>query len=220
MSDRNGIFAGDDPFDIARNWLEEARQAEVNDPEAMALATVDPSGLPDVRIVLLKEITGQRGDGEFLFYTNYESAKSRQIDASGLAAFVLHWKSLRRQIRVRGSITRLDPGQSDAYYQSRPLESRIGAWASRQSSTIASRGMLIDEVSRQKLAQGLNPSRPERWGGYRIRPKEIEFWSDGAFRLHDRFRWVKADNSSTINELDDHWENVCESLWKVARLSP
>lgn len=220
MSDRNGIFAGDDPFDIARNWLEEARQAEVNDPEAMALATVDPSGLPDVRIVLLKEITGQRGDGEFLFYTNYESAKSRQIDASGLAAFVLHWKSLRRQIRVRGSITRLDPGQSDAYYQSRPLESRIGAWASRQSSTIASRGMLIDEVSRQKLAQGLNPSRPERWGGYRIRPKEIEFWSDGAFRLHDRFRWVKADNSSTINELGDHWENVCESLWKVARLSP
>lgn len=220
MSDRDAIFAGDDPFDIARAWLEEARQTEPNDPDAMALATVDENGLPDVRMVLLKEIEGQGDNGAFVFFTNYESAKGQQIKATAVAAFVLHWKSLRRQIRVRGDITRIEPEQSDEYYHSRPLESRIGAWASLQSSVIASRAALAAEVERQGRNHGLNPSRPGRWGGYRIRPREIEFWSDGAFRLHDRFRWVRESNSNDMNNLPCEWEAVQGSLWKVARLSP
>ena len=137
MSDRTGIFAGDDPFCIARAWLAEA--SEPNDPNAIALATVDPEGLPDVRMVLLKEIEADA----FVFYTNYDSAKGRQIEASGKAAFVMHWKSLRRQIRVRGSVTREDGPQADEYYDSRSLQSRIGAWASRQSQPLESRTTLM-----------------------------------------------------------------------------
>ena len=135
MADRDGLFAGDDPFDIARRWLAEAEATEPNDPNAIALATVDGDGMPDARMVLLKEIEGQGTDGGFVFYTNYDSAKGRQIAATGKAAFVMHWKSLRRQIRVRGHVSRVDDAQADAYYDSRALQSRLGAWASRQSST-------------------------------------------------------------------------------------
>ena len=124
MADRDGLFAGDDPFDICRRWLAEAEGTEPNDPNAIALATVDPDGLPDVRMVLLKEIEGQGTDGGFVFYTNYESAKACQIEASRKAAFVMHWKSLRRQIRVRGDVTRVEGEQADAYYNSRASRSR------------------------------------------------------------------------------------------------
>src|SRR6056297_3149949 len=183
--ERTGIFAGDDPFALARSWLAEAAEQEIADPNAIALATVDAEGLPNVRIVLLKEIE----DDAFVFYTNYESAKGRELDIGGKAAFVLHWKSLRRQVRVRGLVAREDGAQADMYYRSRSLQSRIGAWASRQSQPLSSRAALMAEVARLTVQQGTHPARPPFWGGYRIRPLEIEFWADGAFRLHDRFRW-------------------------------
>ncbi len=199
--ERNGIFAGDDPFAIARAWLAEARAAEINDPEAIALSTVDPDGLPNARMVLLKDIE----ESAFVFYTNYGSAKAREIDASGKAAFVMHWKSLRRQIRVRGDVAKEDGAAADAYYRSRSLPSRLGAWASRQSRPLASRAQLMAEVARITAAKGLNPDRPPFWGGYRITPVEIEFWADGAHRLHDRFRWTRAGPADP---------------WDVTRLSP
>ena len=220
MTDRSGIFAGDDPFAIARAWLDEATRSEPNDPNAIALATVDAAGLPDCRMVLLKEIEGAGTDGAFVFYTNYDSAKGVEIEATGVAAFVMHWKSLRRQIRVRGLVSRVEAEQADSYYNSRALQARIGAWASRQSRPLESRAALMAEVARQGINHGLKPRRPPHWGGYRIRPVEIEFWADGAFRLHDRFRWSKQDY------LSDNWAKlektgeVTQSLWVVTRLSP
>lgn len=202
MSDRTGIFAGDDPFEIARAWLEEARASEPNDPNAIALASVDADGLPDVRMVLLKDIDGQGLDGSFVFYTNYDSAKGHQIEASGKAAFVMHWKSLHRQIRVRGTVTREDGPQADAYYDSRALQSRLGAWVSRQSQPLDARATLVAEAAKAGLRHGPRPARPPFWGGYRITPSHLEFWADGAFRLHDRFRWTRdADAGWSVERL-------------------
>ena len=198
MSDRSGIFAGDDPFALARAWLAEATATEPNDPNAVALATVDADGMPDVRTVLLKDIE----DAGFVFYTNYDSAKGTQIAATGKAAFVMHWKSLRRQVRVRGTVTREDGPQADAYYRSRALQSRIGAWASRQSRPLADRQALLDAVARTEAEQGTDPARPPFWGGFRIAPTQIEFWADGAFRLHDRFRWTRADAGCDVTRLN------------------
>ncbi len=201
MSERSGIFAGDDPFAIARGWLAEAEATEPNDPNAIALATVDGDGLPNVRMVLLKEIAVD----SFVFFTNYESRKATEIEGAGKAAFLLHWKSLRRQIRVRGTVVREDGPEADAYYASRSLKSRLGAWASRQSQPLESRTALMAEVARQTARHGPNPPRPPFWGGYRIAPTEIEFWADGAFRLHDRFRWSRAPATG---------------CWEISRLSP
>jgi pyridoxamine 5'-phosphate oxidase len=200
-ADRSGIFAGDDPFAIARRWLAEAEAAEPNDPSAMALATVDARGLPNARMVLLKGI----GPEGFVFYTNYESAKADEIEAAGKAAFVIHWKSLRRQIRARGLVSREDGPQADAYYRSRSLPSRLGAWASRQSRPLRSRSALMAEVAKVTATKGIDPARPPFWGGYRIAPVEIEFWADGAHRLHDRFRWTREGPGAP---------------WDVVRLSP
>jgi len=188
MSDRSGIFAGDDPFAIARAWLAEAEAVEPNDATAVALSTVDASGLPNARMVLLKDIEA----GAFVFYTNYGSAKAVEITDTGKAAFVCHWKSLRRQIRVRGLVAREEGPQADAYYQSRSLKSKLGAWASDQSQPLSSRSALMAEVAKVTAAKGTNPARPPFWGGFRITPVEIEFWADGAFRLHDRYRWTRA----------------------------
>jgi pyridoxamine 5'-phosphate oxidase len=201
MSERSGIFAGDDPFALARAWLAEAEDSEPNDPNAIALATVDASGLPNVRMVLLKEIE----DAAFVFYTNYESRKGMEIAQSGKAAFAMHWKSLRRQIRVRGTVTREEGAKADAYYRSRSLSSRLGAWASRQSRPLASRGALMAEVAKVTAIKGPNPPRQPFWGGFRITPVEIEFWADGAHRLHDRFRWSRSDGTGP---------------WTVERLNP
>lgn len=201
MSERDGIFAGDDPIAIAREWLKEAETTELNDPNAMALSTVDQNGLPNVRMVLLKEIEAQ----SFVFYTNYESQKAQEIEAAGSVAFVIHWKSLRRQVRVRGRVSREDGPQADAYYQSRSLQSRIGAWASQQSRPLRSRATLMADVAKLTATKGTNPPRPPHWGGYRITPLEIELWADGAFRLHDRFQWRRADVTS---------------FWVEERLSP
>lgn len=223
MSDRSGIFAGDDPFAIARAWLKEAAASEPNDPNAIALATVDAQGMPDVRMVLLKDIEGSGADGAFVFYTNYESAKAIEIEATGMAAFVMHWKSLRRQIRVRGHVSRVEPELADAYFASRPLQSRIGAWVSRQSRPLQSRAALMADVARQGIALGLNPPRPPHWGGYRIRPVQIEFWADGAFRLHDRFRWTKSNANDPAPDEGSETSAVGEltqSSWHIVRLSP
>lgn len=198
MSDRGGIFAGDDPFAIARAWLAEAEGAEPNDPNAIALATVDSAGMPDVRMVLLKEIE----DAAFVFYTNYESAKGEQIAGQNNAAFVMHWKSLRRQIRVRGTVEREEGPQADAYYASRSLQSRLGAWASKQSRPLSSRGALVAEVAKVTARHGTSPARPPFWGGFRIVPQEIEFWADGAFRLHDRFKWRREGGGWQIERLN------------------
>jgi pyridoxamine 5'-phosphate oxidase len=215
MSDRSGIFGGDDPFDIVKTWLAEAEASEPNDPNAIALASVDPDGLPNVRMVLLKEVEARGGgDGSFVFYTNYDSAKGRELAASGKAAFVLHWKSLRRQIRVRGTLEREEGPAADAYYASRSLKSRLGAWASRQSRPLEGRAALLAEVARVTAAQGTAPRRPPFWGGFRIRPVEIEFWADGAFRLHDRFRWRRELDGSDPG----HSERV--NGWTVTRLNP
>lgn len=201
MSDRTGIFAGDNPFEIVRAWLAEAEAREPNDPNAIALATVDASGMPNARMVLLKDVS----DRDFVFYTNYGSAKGREIDAAGKAAFVLHWKSLRRQIRVRGLTSREEGAEADQYFASRSMKSRLGAWASKQSEPLASRATLVAEVARVTVSQGPNPSRPPFWGGIRLCPLEIEFWADGAFRLHDRFRWSRPDASAD---------------WSIQRLNP
>lgn len=193
MSDgRSGIFAGDDPFDLARAWLSEAAETELNDPNAIALATSGPDGLPNVRMVLLKEIEADGPAGAFLFYTNFESAKGAELTANPQAAFVMHWKSLRRQIRARGPVERVEAEKADAYYASRPYQSRIGAWASAQSHPLSSRRALLAEAAKAAAAHPLDPPRPPHWGGFRIRPLEIEFWADGEFRMHDRFLWTRA----------------------------
>jgi len=201
MADRTGIFAGDDPLVIAQRWLDEAEMTEPNDPNAMALASVDEDGLPNVRMVLLKSIA----PNSIVFYTNYGSAKGRELDGQGKAAMVMHWKSLRRQIRMRGIVTREEGPEADEYYASRSLQSRLGAWASKQSEPLRSRQSLMADVAKVTASKGTNPPRPPYWGGYRITPVEIEFWADGAFRLHDRFRWTR--------------ENA-EAMWQVARLNP
>ncbi|EBA17973.1 pyridoxamine 5''-phosphate oxidase, putative [Roseobacter sp. SK209-2-6] len=201
MSERSGIFAGEDPLMIARDWLKEAEANEVNDPNAIALSTVDASGLPNARMVLLKEIDAHG----FVFYTNYGSAKAQELDHAGKAAFVMHWKSLRRQLRVRGIIEREEGEQADEYYASRSLKSRLGAWASNQSQPLESRAALMAEVAKITATKGPNPKRPPFWGGYRILPSEIEFWADGAFRLHDRFVWRREG---------------LDSPWGVMRLNP
>ena len=198
---RQGIFAGDNPFTLARDWLAEATKSEINDPNAIALSSVDATGMPNVRMVLLKEIE----EGGFVFYTNFESQKGQEIAATGKAAFVMHWKSLRRQIRVRGLTERVSDAQADAYYASRDIKSRLGAWASRQSQPLSSREALMAEVAKLTLTKGPNPPRPSFWGGIRIVPLEIEFWADGAFRLHDRFRWTRETPSND---------------WAVRRLNP
>jgi pyridoxamine 5'-phosphate oxidase len=201
MTERNAIFAGDDPFAIARAWLAAAEKSEINDPNAVALSTVDADGMPNVRMVLLKEIT----DDSFWFYTNYGSAKAQELDASGKAAMVLHWKSLRRQLRVRGIVTKEDGPEADAYFASRSLKSRLGAWASKQSQPLSSRSALMAEVAKVTAAKGPNPPRPPFWGGYRICPLELEFWADGDFRLHDRFAWRRKS-------VGDEWQ--------ILRLNP
>ncbi|MEP5760394.1 MAG: pyridoxamine 5'-phosphate oxidase [Litoreibacter sp.] len=184
----NDIFAGDDPFVITRRWLAEATESEQNDPNAIALSTVDADGMPNARMVLLKDIE----DAAFVFYTNYGSQKAREIEQSGKAAFVMHWKSLRRQIRVRGTVVREDGDRADAYYESRSLKSKLGAWASDQSQPLKSREALMAKVAVVTAKHGTSPTRPPFWGGFKISPVEIEFWADGAFRLHDRFRWTRS----------------------------
>ena len=202
----SGIFAAEDPYALARAWLEEAGESEPNDPTAMALATADRTGLPNVRMVLLKEIEENPARGGFVFYSNLESPKGRELADNPKAAVVLHWKSLRRQVRARGPVEPVSAKQADAYFDSRPYQSRLGAWASRQSRPLANRRSLMAEVARLAAKHPTSPPRPPHWSGFRIRATEIEFWANGDFRLHDRFRWTRLRPDAT--------------QWTVQRLNP
>lgn len=175
----------DNPLDLFGKWLIDATASEINDPNAMALATIDDDGRPSVRMVLLKDFD----ENGFVFYTNRMSRKGQALNANPRAALCFHWKTLRRQVRVEGITTPVSDDESDAYYKTRPWGSRIGAWASDQSRPLDNRTTLADRVKKLEDEYAGNEDslpRPDHWGGYRLRPDSIEFWHDGAFRLHRR----------------------------------
>jgi pyridoxamine 5'-phosphate oxidase len=181
--DDGGIAPGRDPIDLFSAWLKEAEGVEPNDPNAMALATVDAQGRPNVRMVLLK---GVDQDG-FVFYTNRESAKGNELTAHAQAALNFHWKSLRRAVRVRGDVREVSAAEADAYFASRAKDSQIGAWASAQSRPMEGRWTFEKEIARYAAKYALSKvPRPDYWTGFRVTPYEIEFWRDRPFRLHDR----------------------------------
>jgi pyridoxamine 5'-phosphate oxidase len=190
----NPLTSGDfteagEPFALFDAWFEEAKASEPNDPNGMALSTVDADGLPNVRMVLLN---GRSPEG-FVFYTNTQSQKGEELAGQPRAAALFHWKSLRRQVRIRGPVSRVSDAEADAYFQSRPRDSRIGAWASQQSRPLESRFALEKAVASYALKFGVGEvPRPPHWTGFRIAPVYFEFWRDGAFRLHDRIVFRRA----------------------------
>ncbi len=195
------IEAGE-PFALFGQWLKDAAAREPNDPNAMAVATVDGDGLPDVRMVLLKDFD----ENGFVFYTNTLSAKGQQLAETPKAALLFHWKSLRRQVRIRGEVSRVSDAEADAYFQSRARQSQIGAWASDQSQPLPDRFALEKRVAEYALKFGLGKiERPPHWTGFRVAPLNIEFWRDKPFRLHDRVRF--------------HRENTAQG-WTSAKLYP
>ena len=182
------LFSGESPFDIFKRWLSEAKDKEISDPESMALASVDENGMPNVRIVLLRIIDKE----SFVFFTNYTSNKAKELFFSKKVAFNIHWKTLKRQVRVRGLIEKENGLVADNYFNDRSEGSKIGAWASRQSTVLESRQELLDRWKKfQDRFQNQVP-RPDFWGGFRIKPIEFEFWAEGQYRLHDRFLWKKS----------------------------
>ncbi len=199
MEQHEELTSGDftaaaEPFRLFEAWFEEAKGSEPNDPNAMALATVDPDGLPDVRMVLLN---GRDARG-FVFYTNTESAKGRELAATPKAAVVFHWKSLRRQIRIRGPVERVTDAEADAYFASRPRLSQIGAWASQQSRPLEGRFALEGAVAKVTAQHALGSvPRPPHWTGFRILPVQMEFWHDRPFRLHDRIVFTRAGEAES-----------------------
>ncbi len=206
------IFGRDNPFELFSEWMEQARAAEPNDSNAMALATVDANGLPDVRMVLLKGMD-ERG---FCFYTNNDSAKGQQLaalsESGGGAALCFHWKSLRRQVRVRGAVSRVSQAEADAYFASRARGSQIGAWSSDQSRPVEDRAQLETKVAQAEARfEGKDIPRPPFWSGWRVAPQTIEFWRDRRYRLHDRLLFSRAQEMSGTDEL---------AIWDKARLYP
>ena len=199
----NGDFVqAAEPIALFGEWLEDATRSEANDPNAFALASVDEDGLPNVRMLLLKGFDTKG----FVFYTNYESAKGQELQSAGKAAMCFHWKSLRRQVRIRGAVEPVSSEEADEYYQSRPRGSRIGAWASKQSRPLESRFALEKEVARYTAKFGIGDiPRPDHWSGFRLVPTSIEFWHDRPFRLHDRVQFTR---------------NTSAAEWAKARLYP
>lgn len=192
----------DDPIAQFQEWFADAKAKEMNDPDAMSLATVDSAGLPDVRMVLLKAVD-RNG---FVFYTNRESAKGVELTANPRAALCFHWKSLRRQVRVRGNVILATPAEADAYFSSRPKDSQIGAWASKQSRPLESRFALEKEVAKYAAKYALSTvPRPDYWVGFRLQPLQIEFWRDRPFRLHERIVYTR---------------DAVDTSWRTARLFP
>ena len=192
------ISAGTDPFELFQTWFDEAVTAEINDPDAIALASANADGMPSVRMVLLR----QWSEDGFLFFTNYQSRKSGELLATGKAAFCMHWKSLRKQVRVTGQVGKATAAQSDAYFNSRGRGSQIGAWASAQSQPLGSRAELMAQVEAHNKKFPDAVTRPPHWGGFCLVPEEIEFWADGEHRLHDRFRFTRADSGWDIQRLN------------------
>lgn len=177
------------PLELFERWFTEATEAKVPEPNAMTLATVGPDGRPSTRVVLIKDVDA-RG---VVFYTNYSSRKGRDLAANPMAALQFHWVDLERVVRIEGRVEKVSPQESDAYFAVRPLDSRLGAWASPQSQVIANRGVLIKNVAEVTTRFGLHPPRPEHWGGYRLVPDMWEFWQGRASRLHDRIRYLLVD---------------------------
>lgn len=191
------------PFALFEKWLEEATVSEINDPNAMALATVDETGLPNVRMVLLKDHSPQG----FVFYTNYESQKGQEILKSMKASLGFHWKSLRRQIRIRGIVKKVSIQEADAYFQSRPRGNQIGAWASKQSQPLENRFILEKAIAQYTMRYAIgNIPRPPYWSGFRVQPLSIEFWRDRPFRLHDRLLFTR--------------DSVEQNDWQIQKLYP
>ena len=191
-------FERAEPIGLFVDWLADARAHEINDANAMTLSTVDAEGAPDSRIVLLKDID----TAGFTFYSNTQSDKGRQLTGHPVAALVFHWKSLRRQVRVRGSVEPVSPAEADAYFATRARESRIGAWASDQSRPLADRTELEAAIARETARfEGGDVPRPERWSGWRVIPQTVEFWRDRPFRLHDRLRFTRDGDAWTRSRL-------------------
>jgi len=186
------------PEPLFNAWFDEAERSEINDANAMTLATVDASGMPNARVVLLKGLDA-RG---FVFYGNLESIKGRELLANPKAALCFHWKSLRRQVRIRGMAEQVSALEADAYYATRPLGSRIGAWASQQSRPLESRAVLKEAVARfEKEFEGMNPARPRYWSGFRVVALQMEFWADRPYRLHDRILFSRENPDAPWTKL-------------------
>ena len=202
----SGLKKGDqteeNPIELFKEWLTEAEKSEINDPSAMALATVDGGGMPNVRMVLMRRYD----DRGFCFFTNFESQKGEELLAHSKASCVFHWKSLRKQVRLRGEVEVVSDDEADDYFYSRPRGSRIGAHASKQSRPLESRFALEKAVAKYTAKFGTGTiERPDYWSGFRIKPLSIEFWSDGKFRLHDRIRYDRE---------------TMDAPWKTVRLYP
>lgn len=187
------------PIDQFKIWFDQAQHAELPEPNAMTVASVDANGKPSARTVLIKEVTS----AGFVFFTNYESRKGQALISNPHAALLFFWPELERQIRVEGSVEKLSDQESDDYFHSRPLDSRIGAWASPQSQVISGRTQLVKNAAEYALKFALNPPRPPHWGGFRVKPEALEFWQGRPSRLHDRIQYVLQNDQ-----------------WKIQRLAP
>ena len=195
-----------DPFEQFRIWLDEALKAQLPEPNAMVLSTVSPDGGPTSRVVLIKGFDAQG----IVFYTNYESSKGRQIAQNPRASLLFFWPELERQVRIEGILAKVSPQESDDYFHSRPLESRIGAWASAQSQPIDSREALAQAFDHFRQQLGPQPARPDHWGGYRLAPSRFEFWQGRPSRLHDRIEFQAQDRQAS----------AAQGPWQIRRLSP